>query len=100
MSKEGKILEPKDMKEKNIKKDQCHKSFDGRIEGKLKGTIAAKVVYNNGGHQDNVFHEMDDLANCWEKHVKEPENKLVILIDTDLQDQFERLRENTLMLKM
>lgn len=93
MSKEGKILTSKDMKEKNIKKDQCHKSFDGNIEGRLKGKIAAKVVYNNGGHQDNVFHEMDDLANSWKNYRKEPEDKLVILIDTDLQEQFERLRE-------
>ena len=48
----------------------------------------------SGGHQDNVFEEMDTMCNWW-KEFKKKENTddiLVILIDTDLTSKFNRLK--------
>jgi hypothetical protein len=44
----------------NIKmnnKNDCLKSFDAKISGIITGWVFAKVVFGNGGHQDNVFEE-------------------------------------------
>ena len=80
------------MKEKKILKDECLKSFDGKISGKLFGWLFAKVVFGSGGHQDNVFEEADNLC-CWvKKFHRDSENLFVILIDTDLEDKFNKLK--------
>lgn len=82
------ILTPKDMKQDDIKKDMCLKSFDAQISGKMIGFISAKVTMKTGGHQDNVFAEMDTLANWWVKHKNGSEEVLVLLVDTDLVEKF------------
>ena len=79
------------MKKLNLRKDCCLKSFDAKISGKLNGFIAAKVSFGNGGHQDNVFEEMDVLAQWWSVF-QICQLNLIILIDTDLKDKFLCLR--------
>lgn len=92
-TKDGLIVSKKEMKTKEIKKDCCLKSFDGRISGKFEGFISAKVAYGGGGHQDNVFEEMDIIAEWWGKYKYETKEILVLLIDTDLIIKFERIKE-------
>jgi hypothetical protein len=83
-TKSGEIISLQMMKDKNISKDECLKSFDGKIEGQINGWIFAKVVYGNGGHQDNVFEEADTLCK-WVVDYQQNNNILyVILLDTDL----------------
>ena len=91
-TKDGKIINEIEMKNLNIKKDNCLKSFDAKISGNISGYITAKVVYGNGGHQDNVFDEMDNIAEWWKKYKKNVNEILVILIDTDLYNKFIRLK--------
>ena len=92
-TKDGDIITEDERKEKNIKKHECLKSFDAEIKGKINGYIAAKVVYGSGGHQDNVFEEMDTLAEWWKNYKYEKKEILVILIDTDLTIKFKELKE-------
>jgi hypothetical protein len=92
-TKDGLILSKTEMKTKGISKDCCLKSFDGQISGKMNGFIAAKVVYGSGGHQDNVFEEMDTLAEWWKTYKCEMDEILIILIDTDLTTKVARLKE-------
>lgn len=73
----------------NLPKDYCLKSFDGIISGKMRGYIIAKVSYGQGGHQDNVFEELDAVANWWSIYKKDSDEHLIILIDTDLVNKFE-----------
>jgi hypothetical protein len=76
-------------------KNLCLKSFDAEITGKLKGYVFAKVVYGNGGHQDNVFEEAHTFAN-WVKEFGDSDLLYVLLIDTDLQSRFKNLKEKEL----
>lgn len=92
-TKAGQIVSESEMKRKKILKDDCLKSFDGKISGKMKGYIAAKVAYGSGGHQDNVFAEMHELGEWWRIHKCFEEEVLVILIDTDLIKKFAFLKE-------
>lgn len=87
-TKNGTISTKKEMKDHNISKDCCLKSFDGKICGKINGYISAKVSFGSGGHQDNVFEEMDTLAEWWCNYKKNTDEYLIILIDTDLEDKF------------
>ena len=87
-TKDGRILLAKDLKMEKIPKDQCLKSFDGLLTGRLEGYIAAKVCMSGGGHQDNVFEEMDNIAEWWTKFKSNSSDKLLILIDTDLHSKF------------
>lgn len=80
------------MKNKDIKKDMCLKSFDGIIEGKIKGWIFAKVVFGSGGHQDNVFEEANNLCEWICKYKKNNNELFVLLIDTNLIDKFNLLK--------
>jgi hypothetical protein len=91
-TKDGNIISQIEMKQKNITKDCCLKSFDGKINGRMKGYIAAKVSFGYGGHQDNIFEEMDILANWWSNYKIEENEYLIILIDTDLKDKFTCLK--------
>lgn len=92
-TKQGSIVSKNEMKINKITNDCCLKSFDGKISGKVNGYIAAKVVYGTGGHQDNVFEEMDTLAEWWKIYKYETEEILIILVDTDLITKFTRLNE-------
>lgn len=92
-TKDGYIVSKDEMKMKQIQKDCCLKSFDAKISGKLSGFITAKVAYGSGGHQDNVFEEMDTIAEWWKKYKPESEEFLIILIDTDLITKFTSIKE-------
>jgi hypothetical protein len=92
-TKDGFIVSKYDMKIKQISKDCCLKSFDAEISGKINGFITAKVAYGTGGHQDNVFEEMDTLAEWWQKYKSETKDFLIILIDTDLITKFIIIKE-------
>ena len=90
-TKDGKIITNKKMKQCNISKNVCLKSFDAKITGKCTGYISAKISFGNGGHQDNVFEELDTMAELWRTFKKDSEDLLILLIDTDLIDKFENL---------
>lgn len=92
-AKYGSIVSNDEMKIKQIKKDCCLKSFDAKISGNINGFISAKVSYGSGGHQDNVFEEMNSLAEWWKKYKYESEELLVILIDTDLIKKITTIKE-------
>ena len=92
-TKNGKIITQKQMKELNIEKHECLKSFDAKITGKMKGYISAKITFTNGGHQDNVFEELDAMANWWNIFKNESEEYLILLIDTDLTSQVQNLNK-------
>tara|TARA_Y100000992_G_scaffold150930_1_gene100660 strand:+ start:904 stop:1821 length:918 start_codon:yes stop_codon:yes gene_type:complete len=93
-TKDGKIITQQDMKTQKIKKDCCLKSFDGSIQGKMTGYISAKVAFGSGGHQDNVFEEIDTVAEWWKTYKSaETQEFLVLLIDTNLEEKFARIKE-------
>jgi hypothetical protein len=92
-TKDGSIVSKNEMKIKKIQKDCCLKSFDGKISGKFDGFIAAKVAYGSGGHQDNVFEEMDTIAEWWKNYKSETGEILIVLIDTDLITKITRIKE-------
>ena len=92
-TKDGFIITHNEMKSKKIKKDCCLKSFDGKISGKMNGFITAKVAYGSGGHQDNVFEEMDTIAEWWKKYKNKEKEILILLIDTDLIEKLNRIKE-------
>lgn len=91
-TKDGHIINSKEMKAMCINKDECLKSFDAKISGLINGYVAAKVVFTSGGHQDNVLEEMDTLAEWWRTWKNDNDQILVILIDTDLYTSFNRLQ--------
>jgi len=76
---------------KKFMKNDCLKSFDGRISGKISGWIFAKVVYGTGGHQDNVFEEAHTFCH-WVKNFGKTDQLYVVLIDTDLDAAFQTLK--------
>ena len=92
-TKQGEIISKKTMNEKSIYKDCCLKSFDAKFTGEMNGFIAAKVSYGNGGHQDNVFEEMDTLGEWWKKYKSETGETLILLIDTNLTQKVLRLKK-------
>lgn len=92
-TKEGEIISKKTMNEKCIYRDCCLKSFDGKLMGKMNGFISAKVAYGYGGHQDNVFEEMDTLGEWWKKFKSATGEILILLIDTNLTQKLTRLKE-------
>lgn len=92
-TKNGRIISKETMKDEKITKDQCLKSFDGRITGSMNGWIFAKVVFTSGGHQDNVFEEADTLCAWVETYKKDTTEIYVILIDTDLTTKCNVLKE-------
>lgn len=92
-TKDGQIVSNIEIKHKSIPKDLCLKSFDAEISGKINGFVCAKVCYGSGGHQDNVFEEMDTVCEWWKKYKFNTNEILVILIDTDLEKKQLRLKE-------
>lgn len=92
-TKDGSIISNNEMKLKNIQKESCLKSFDAKISGRINGYISAKVAYGSGGHQDNVFTEIDTIAEWWKKYKYKSEELLILLIDTDLTRKIKMLKE-------
>lgn len=92
-TKSGDILSHTQMKQRNIPKDVCLKSFDGKISGTVDGWIFAKIVYGSGGHQDNVFEEADILGNWVDTYQHDCTDIFVILIDTDLDAKLKCLQK-------
>jgi hypothetical protein len=92
-TKDGSIVSKDEMKEKGIPKDSCLKSFDAQMSGNISGYIAAKVAYGSGGHQDNVFEEMDTIAEWWKKYKSKTKEFLIILMDTNQTTKFTRIKE-------
>lgn len=93
--KDGRILDNtqfnRECKELKLIKNECLKSFDAQLSGKVNGWIFAKITLNNGGHQDNVFHEAHQFGEWFSKYKKENE-LYVIMIDTNLLEQFNQLK--------
>ena len=67
-TKDGCILTNNQYKKSGLKKNDCLKSFDAKLSGKVKGWVFAKVAYGKGGHQDNVFAEAHEFGEWVEKH--------------------------------
>lgn len=85
-SKSGEML-------KNVgKRNDCLKSMDGKISGKIKGWIAAKVVFTNGGHQDNVFEECSTYCQ-WFRDYGRKDELFVMMIDTDMTKRVDALKK-------
>jgi len=91
-TKDGLIVSSSEMKERNIPKDMCLKSFDAKISGKMEGWIFAKVVFGAGGHQDNVFEEADSMCEWVSKYKQDGPELYVIMIDTDLTSKFDIIK--------
>jgi hypothetical protein len=92
-TKDGNIYSKEEIKKLKIPMDCCLKSFDGSISGKMTGYISSKISFADGGHQGNVFEEMDTLAGWWSKYQIDESIYLVLLIDTNLTDKFSRIRD-------
>ena len=90
-TKDGRILTNNQYKKSGLKKNDCLKSFDAKLSGKVKGWVFAKVAYGKGGHQDNVFAEAHEFGEWVEKHGS-PDQLYILLIDTDLTREFEALK--------
>lgn len=87
--KSGEIINNKDYKK--CSKGECLKSFDAKITGKITGWIFAKLCYNKGGHQDNVFEEAYTFCEWVIRHGKDKEY-YIVLIDTNLNKQFDTIK--------
>lgn len=90
-TKDGNILTKKEFKNSGLSKLDCLKSIDGVINGKVQGYIFAKIVFGEGGHQDNVFHEAAQFGD-WAKKFGEIDKIYVLLIDTDLESKYNELK--------
>ena len=91
-TKSGEILNSKTLKSSKICKNDCLKSFDAKISGKVEGWVFAKVVIGNGGHQDNVFEEAYNFCD-WVVQYGTPPKIYVLLIDTNLESTFVELKQ-------
>ena len=89
----GQIVSKIEMGKQSIPKADCLKSFDAQITGNLNGYVCAKVCYGPGGHQDNVYKEMDEYCEWWKDYKNDSEEILVILIDTDLKEKLSHLKK-------
>ena len=92
-TKDGRIITKKEFD--LLDKNSCLKSFDGRIHGLINGWIFAKVVYGLGGHQDNVFEEAHNYSE-WVCNFGKEDQIYVVLIDTNLDNQFNELKNKYL----
>lgn len=91
-TKDGQILTNNDIKKNKISLNDCLKSFDAKISGKINGWVFAKIVIGNGGHQDNVFEEAYILCE-WIIKYSILSDIYIILIDTDLMNKFNELKK-------
>jgi hypothetical protein len=91
-TKNGLIVSGNEMKERKIHKDACLKSFDAKISGKMEGWIFAKVVFGSGGYQDSMFQEADSMCEWVSKYKQDGTELYVIMLDTDLTDKFDIIK--------
>ena len=95
-TKHGKLLTKteynKQLADKTIHKNDCLKSFDARITGKINGWVFAKVAIGFGGHQDNVFEEAHTFCDWVIKYGNKAEI-YIVLIDTDLTANYNELKQ-------
>lgn len=91
-TKMGEILSNKDIKTRNIPKNDCLKSFDAKISGKIEGWIFAKAVFGDGGHQDNVFEEAHTFCE-WVLQFGKENEIYIVLCDTNLTIKFDELKQ-------
>jgi hypothetical protein len=91
-TKDGRILSKKEFENSKISKLECLKSIDAVINGKVEGYIFAKIVFGEGGHQDNVFHEAAQFGD-WSHQYGQSDKVYVVLIDTDLEKKYTELKE-------
>ena len=91
-TKDGQILNKEEFKKSGLSKLDCLKSIDGVINGEVEGYIFAKIVFGEGGHQDNVFHEAAQFGD-WAQKFGQQDKIYVLLIDTDLQNKYNELKE-------
>ena len=91
-TKDGRVLNKEEFKKSGLSKLDCLKSVDGIINGKVEGYIFAKIVFGEGGHQDNVFHEAAQFGD-WAKQFGKEDKIYVLLIDTNLQNKYNELKE-------
>jgi hypothetical protein len=91
-SKNGGIVSSTQIKHLNISKNDCLKSFDAKIDGKINGWLFAKIVIGNGGHQDNVFEEASQICE-WVQNFGCEKELYVVLIDTDNLTKLQKLQE-------
>ena len=83
----GEILDNNKFKERKKEdknyKEKCFKSFDAefKIDNRIEAYMSLKICYGDGGHQDNVVHELTDIAERWSRY--HSDTKLFIIIDTD-----------------
>ena len=92
---EKQIITNQQIKNNNVQKCDCLKSFDGKISGKINGWVCAKVCFGSGGHQDNVFAEIYQYCDWVEKYKQEDDEIFVMLVDTDLLKLLNELKEKT-----
>lgn len=90
--KDGRILNAKEFENSKLSKLDCLKSIDAVINGKYNGYVFAKIVFGSGGAQDNVFQEAAQFAD-WAHEFGEEDKIYVLLIDTDLQDKYNELKD-------
>lgn len=90
--KNGRIINNEEYKKLKIKKEECLKSFDAKLSGKINGWVFAKFVIGSGGHQDNVFEEAYTLCE-WVVKYANSLDLYIILIDTNLIDKYNSLIE-------
>lgn len=90
----NRILSNSDLKKQNIKKSECLKSFDAIIHRnkELLGWCFMKCCYGSGGHQDNVFIEINNFLQ-WVKTYGNSEMLYLIVVDTDLKKQLDNSKE-------
>lgn len=89
-TKNGEIVDYKELKKRKINKDDCLKSFDAKFNGIINGWIVAKIVIGNGGHQDNVFEELYTFCD-WVVKYGNQEELYIVLVDTDLIEKYNNL---------
>lgn len=78
----------------NSNKKDCLKSFDAIILGNnLFGWIISKIIYGDGGHQDNVFKELYLYCEFAKKY-KIANHKFILLIETNLKNKLDKLKNN------
>lgn len=95
-TKTGKVLNEKEFNKLNLNKNiDSHKSIDGLIDGVIEGYIIAKVVIGNGGHQDNVLHEIINYIE-WVNNFSEKNKLYVFLIDGKEFPELEIYKSNNL----
>lgn len=89
-TKNGEIVDNNTCKKRDIRKEDCLKSFDANFTGKVKGWVFAKIVIGSGGHQDNVFEEAHTFCDWVVKYGNETE-LYIVLLDTNLIEKVKDL---------